>query len=84
MQEILRGIYPWAAVHPKIHTALHEFSDGRPVTGFDIGDELPGGILAHELDFEHLLLAHGGPAIGDGRRLLRDLLEAGGRTAFEI
>lgn len=36
-----------------------------------------------ELDFDHLLLAHGGPVIGDGRELLRELLEGGARTAFE-
>jgi hypothetical protein len=39
--------------------------------------------LLDELDFEHLLLAHGGPVIGDGRALLADLVAAGGRTAFE-
>jgi hypothetical protein len=118
---------------------LHEFSDGQAVEGFDVGDRLPGGVLACELDaicpddtalllsearavviadgvvrggaygtggplgfvpdflmddppatkrglldacarllaehdFEHLLLAHGGPVIGDGRELLVDLL----------
>jgi hypothetical protein len=36
------------------------------------------------LDFQHLLLAHGGPVLGDGRALLQDLLDAGGRTAFEM
>lgn len=40
--------------------------------------------LLEELEFEHLLLAHGGPVIGDGRALLQELLEAGGRTAFEM
>ena len=40
--------------------------------------------LLAEHDFEHLLLAHGGPVIGDGRRLLADLLDSGGRTAFEM
>jgi hypothetical protein len=128
---------------------LHEFSDGREVTGFDVGDVLPGDVLACELDaicpddtalhlraqqavviadgvvrggaygaggplgfvpdalmddppatkrglldacarllaerdFEHLLLAHGGPVIGDGRELLTELVESGGRTAFEL
>jgi hypothetical protein len=128
---------------------LHEFSDGRAVEGFELGEQLPGGVLACELDaicpddtalylpeqlavvladgvvrggpyggsgplgfvpdslmddppgtkrglldacarllaerdFEHLLLAHGGPVIGDGRELLQDLLDCGGRTAFEI
>lgn len=56
-------------------------------------DDPPGtkrGLLAAyerllaELDFEHLLLAHGGPVIGDGRELLRDLIDSGGRTAFEM
>lgn len=40
--------------------------------------------LLATLDFEHLLLAHGGPVIGDGRALLQDLLDSGGRTAFEM
>jgi hypothetical protein len=128
---------------------LHEFADGRVVEGFDIGDSLPGGVTACELDaicpddtalylgdqravviadgvvrggpyggagplgfvpdslmddppetkrglldacarllaerdFDHLLLAHGGPVIGDGRELLHDLVDCGGRTAFEL
>lgn len=40
--------------------------------------------LLAELDFEHLLLAHGGPVIGDGREQLQDLVDRGGRTAFEM
>lgn len=128
---------------------LREFADGRAVDGFDVGDTLPGGVIAcqldaicpddtalhlpehgavaiadgvvrggaygaggplgfvpdvlmddppatkrglldacarllAELDFEHLLLAHGGPVIGDGRELLQDLVDSGGRTAFEL
>jgi len=126
---------------------LHEFSRGEPVVGFEIGDSLPGGIVACELDaicpddtalylagrwclptascaavragqegllgfvpdwlmdepaaterallaacerlleeleFEHLLLAHGGPVVGNGRRLLEELVASGGRTAFEM
>jgi hypothetical protein len=56
-------------------------------------DDPPGtkaGLLAayrrllEELDFEHLLLAHGGPVLGDGREQLRELIETGGRTAFEL
>ncbi len=35
-----------------------------------------------ELEFEHVLLAHGGPVIGDGRDRLAELVRAGGRTAF--
>ncbi len=128
---------------------LHEFTHGEVVHGFEIGDSLPGGVIAcelgaicpddtalhlreqralviadgvvrggpygsggplgfvpdslmddppatkrgllaacarllAELDFEHLLLAHGGPVIGDGRALLQDLVDCGGRTAFEM
>jgi hypothetical protein len=128
---------------------LHEFSRDEPVTGFDPGEELPGGVVAHEvgglcpdetalylpasravvfadgvvragpqgqagplgfvpdtlmddppttkselldafdrllgeLDFEHLLLAHGGAVIGDGRVRLQEFVRAGGRTAFEL
>jgi len=40
--------------------------------------------LLKELDFESLLLAHGGPVIGEGRALLGDLVGRGGRTAFEM
>ncbi len=40
--------------------------------------------LLDELDFAHLLLAHGGPVIGDGRECLRELVDCGGRTAFEM
>jgi hypothetical protein len=40
--------------------------------------------LIDELDFEHLLLAHGGPLVGDGRAQLQALVESGGRTAFGL
>jgi hypothetical protein len=128
---------------------LHEFSDGEAVQGFDIGDPLPGGAVARELDaicpddtalelpqlralvladgvvragpddeegalgfvpdslmddpeatkrallaacaclleeldFDHLLLAHGGPVIGNGRELMQELVDAGGRTALSV
>ncbi len=128
---------------------LHEFSRGQQVEGFEIGDQLPGGAVAceldaicpddtalhlpehsavvladavvrggpgranaalgfvpdslmddapatkravlaacarllAELDFAHLLLAHGGPVIGDGREQLQALVDIGGRTAFEM
>jgi hypothetical protein len=42
------------------------------------------GRMCAELEFEHLLLAHGGPVIGDGRAQLEELIDAGGRTAFEL
>jgi hypothetical protein len=125
---------------------LHEFPDGREVAGFDVGDRLPGGAVAAELDaicpddtalhlpqssalvladgvvrggphgalgfvpdslmddppatkrgllaacerlleqleFDHVLLAHGGPLIGDGREQLQELVDCGGRTAFDM
>jgi hypothetical protein len=128
---------------------LHEFTRGEPVEGFDPGDTLPGGLVAHEvgalcpdesalhipqsraivladgvvrggpqgqtgplsfvpdtlmddppdtkrrlldayaelvqdLGFEHLLLAHGGALVGDGRAQLQEFIEAGGRTAFQL
>lgn len=128
---------------------LHEFAHSQQVTGFDLGDTLPGGLVAHELDaicpddtalhlpgkrlvafadgvvrggdpygtgplgfvpdslmddppatkrgllgacerllaeldFDHVLLAHGGPIVGEGCALLQDLVDAGGRTAFEM
>jgi glyoxylase-like metal-dependent hydrolase (beta-lactamase superfamily II) len=210
-EEVLPGLYHWAAVHPKIQTkvsswwladdgvlidplvpeaagiecfdapapgavllsnrhhyrdsgrfaerygarvycnraGLHEFTPGQQVEGFEVGAQLPGGAIAcavdaicpddtalylperrallfadglvrggtygsgaplgfvpdslmddpettkrgllralerllDELEFEHLLLAHGGPVMGDGRELLRDLVAQGGRTAFDL
>ena len=114
-----------------VREGLHAFGDGREVTPFDFGDDLPGGIVAYEvnaicpdetalfvpqrralaladggvrwnpggdltfvpdglmddpertkeglresyrrlldLEFEHLLLAHGDPFLGDGRERL--------------
>ena len=35
------------AVHCN-NAGLHEFSDGRVVEGFDIGEPLPGGVVAFE------------------------------------
>jgi hypothetical protein len=117
-------------------SGLHEFTHGEPVQGYDPGDELPGGVVAREvdaispdetalhltehralvladgvvqwepggplafvpdplmgddpeavkvgltaalrrllrLDFDHLLLAHGEPVIGDGKERLRAFL----------
>lgn len=40
--------------------------------------------LLEQLDFDHLLLAHGGPVIGDGRAQLEEIVRIGGRTAFEL
>jgi hypothetical protein len=115
-----------------VREGLHEFEGGEPVQPFDFGDELPGGVVAHEvgaicpdetalylrahralaiadgavrweergplafvpdslmdepertkhglreayrrlteLDFDHLLLAHGEPFVGNGREVLR-------------
>ena len=114
-----------------VRQGIHEFDDGRAVEPFEFGDELPGGIVAHEVgaicpdesalhiparnalavadgvirwrpdddlgfvpdalmdnpeqtkaalrdsyrrllevEFEHLLLAHGEPLLGDGRERL--------------
>ncbi len=40
--------------------------------------------LLEELEFDHVLLAHGEPLVGDGRALLEELVSSGGRTAFEM
>ncbi|MGO9904049.1 MAG: hypothetical protein ACLP0J_31280 [Solirubrobacteraceae bacterium] len=37
-----------------------------------------------ELEFEHVLLAHGRPLVGNGRAALEELVRSGGRTAFEM
>ena len=116
-----------------VREGMHEFTAGERVEPFDFGDELPGGIIAHEvgaicpdetalyiparaglaladgavrwkaggplafvldslmdeqeqtkrglrgsyrrlakLDFEHLLLAHGEPFVGNGRNVLAE------------
>jgi hypothetical protein len=39
--------------------------------------------LLAEIDFDHLLLAHGGPVIGDGRDQLQRFVSAGGVSASE-
>ena len=53
--------------------------DGRPRHSAPCS---PPARLLDELDFEHLLLAHGDPLIGDGRAL-QELVATGGQTAFE-
>ncbi len=124
----------------EVHCAgngVYELSGRGPVTPFDFGDELPGGIVVHEIDaicpdetalhlpahravacadgvvewpgstgltfvpdslmddpeetkrglirayrrllevdFDHLLLAHGDPVTDDGKRALREFLDA--------
>jgi hypothetical protein len=117
-----------------IANGIHELRDRGPVTPFGFGDELPGGIIVHEvgvispdetalhipahralacadgvvrlsgpelefvadslmddpemtkagllyryrslleLDFAHLLLAHGAPILGEGKRALADFV----------
>ncbi|MGH2914965.1 MAG: hypothetical protein ACRDMX_08250 [Solirubrobacteraceae bacterium] len=129
---------------------LQEFGPGRrPVTPYDVGDELPGGLVVHEIgalcpddmalylqrsaavlfadwvvlggergtanlpgfvpdslmddpprtkrgllaslrrlldetEFRHILCAHGGPLLDEGRAQLEGLVRVGGRTAFEL
>jgi hypothetical protein len=55
-------------------------------------DDPPGtkrGLLAalatllDEVEFEHVLCAHGGPLVDGGRAELEELVRIGGRTAFE-
>ena len=127
-----------------VSAGMHEFTHGEPVSAFEPGETLAGGLLAfkigaicpdemalylasaraiwfadglvrggphgelgfvpdslmddppgtkrgllesferalRELDFENVLLAHGGPVIGDGRAQLEALIRGGGRTAF--
>lgn len=126
---------------------MHEFTEGQPVTPYDPGEVLPGGLVAVEIgalapddgglyladsstlwiadavvrsmsdpesrigwvidplmddppetkrrllerlselldeyDFEHLMVAHGLPLVGDGRTQLEELVRSGGRTAVE-
>jgi hypothetical protein len=40
--------------------------------------------IVQDLEFEHLLLAHGGPLVGDGRAQLQEFLKSGGRTTFQL
>lgn len=56
-------------------------------------DDPPGtkrGLLAAierllaEVEFEHVLCAHGGPLLDSGRTELEELVRTGGRTAFEF
>jgi hypothetical protein len=61
-----------------------------PDSFMDAPEQTKHGLLASfrrlldELEFEHVLLAHGGPVVGEGRALLEELVQAGGRTAFEM
>lgn len=128
-------------------SGMQEFTSGEPVTAYDPGDVLPGGLVAVEVgvlspddsalylpdrkvlwladaavrsmtdpasklgwvidvlmddppetkrrllerlseildeyDFEHLMLGHGLPLVGDGRAQLEELVRSGGRTAVE-
>ena len=66
MQEIAPGLWHWTARHERIHTdgcatpsavrlhcvrsGLHELDGRGPVKVFDFGDELPGGVIAYEVD----------------------------------
>jgi hypothetical protein len=36
------------------------------------------------VDFEHVLLAHGLPLVGDGREELQRFVDEGGRTNWQI
>lgn len=131
-------------------SGLHDFgADRQPVEAYDPGDELPGGLVVHEIDalcpddmalvlpsaqavffadgvvgmrgdrpgrvgfvphalmddpeettrgllaslrrlldevpdFRHVLMAHGGPVLDEGRAELESLVDEGGRTAFEF
>lgn len=68
---------------------------GERVLGFvpdSLMDDPPGtkrGLLAalsgllDDAQFRHVLCAHGGPLVDQGRAALEDLVRAGGRTAFE-
>ena len=55
-----------------VRPGLHEFASGEPVEPFDFGDELPGGIVAHEVgvicpDETALFIpAHDALALADG------------------
>lgn len=134
------------AVHVP-RAGLHEFGEDRqPVEAYDPGDELPGGLVVHEIGalspddmalylpgaeavffadgvvgggevrigfvpdslmddpeetkrglvaslqrlldnvpgVRHLLMAHGGAVLDDGRAELESLVADGGRTAFEF
>jgi glyoxylase-like metal-dependent hydrolase (beta-lactamase superfamily II) len=61
-----------------------------PDSLMDDPEQTKQGLLAslrralEELAFDHVLLAHGGPVIGDGRRQLEELVDSGGRTAFDL
>jgi hypothetical protein len=132
-----------------VSSGMHEFAHGEAVEPFEFGDELPGAVIAieidaicpddtalfsssgkwlafadgivrggphgqqnglgfvpdalmddppatkrglldasrralAELDFEHVLLAHGDPLIDTGREALEELVGSGGRTVFEL
>ena len=50
-----------------------QYMDDAPAERRGIREGL--GRLARELDFEHLLIAHGTPLVGDGRERLREFAD---------
>lgn len=40
--------------------------------------------VLRDAGFEHLMLAHGGPLVGDGREQLQEFVNSGGRTASDL
>lgn len=61
-----------------------------PDSFMDDPPQTKAGILAalqrllDEVDFRHILMAHGGPLVDSGRAALEELVAIGGRTAFEM
>lgn len=72
-----------SASHPdgKIGWVIDQLMDDPPQTKRGLLAAL--GRILDELEFEHLLLAHGLPLIGSGRSELEELVRCGGRTASD-
>jgi hypothetical protein len=74
---IVRG----AGADAQIGWVVDQLMDDPPTTKRELLSA-----FQHILDgfeFDHLLLAHGLPLVGDGRSQLEQLVQAGGRTSFD-
>jgi hypothetical protein len=59
-----------------------ELMDDTPETKRRLLDAISHSLA--QLEFEHVLLAHGNPLFGGGRVALDEFTRMGGRTAFEL
>jgi hypothetical protein len=88
VDEILPGVVHWRTRHPNIRSEVDcwwlpgSLMDDPPETRRGLLGALRR-LLDEVPDFRHVLMAHGGPVLDEGRAELESLVAEGGRTAFE-